>query len=325
MSSFLQRFGGHSRAAASTLHNVSVRRLTDRSFRLVNLLDIRAGRQYQNEVSSGAYHPFIRTAQPDREPDLERQVLLDIRKDPDAYKQGHIKGAVHLSRERFDFYDYIDTKGGILYHQVYEAMKECGVGNDYSDIVLYDNAGECACRLWYVLRYFGFSNVKILNGGYQHWVKAGLPQDTEPVSPKPAKELSLKPTRSYILTRPTQMLEDHEHRRSQIIDTRSPEEFKLSKIPRAINIPAAKFMKDGYFRPVQDIRGVLRAEGFDVENNSKGHIIVYSDKGRSSSIGYFCISMVGFERVSLYDQGIANWEINQERKLTPDQTDAFSK
>lgn len=175
------------------------------------------------------------------------------------------------------------------------------------------------------MRYFGFERVRILNGGYNAWKESGAPQDTTMVSPKRSSDLKLKPTRPEILTRPTQMLENHENKRSQIIDTRTPQEFKINAIPRAVNIPASKFMENGYFKSVQEIRDLMRSEGFDVENNSKGHIILYSNKARSSSVGYFALSMVGFDRLAVYDQGIDNWVLNQDKKLSLDQQDAFQR
>mmetsp|Transcript_16893 Transcript_16893/g.26237 ORF Transcript_16893/g.26237 Transcript_16893/m.26237 type:complete len:324 (+) Transcript_16893:58-1029(+) len=323
MSRFLKRFVVSARRA-SPLCNISSRKLTDRSFRLANLLDVRAGQAYKEQVSMQNYHPFMHTAAPEKKLDMSKQILLDVRDDPSEYEKGHIKDAIYLPRDRFDFYDYLDTQGGITFDKVYNKLREIGVGSDYSDIVLYDNAGENVCRLWYVLRYFGFSHVRILNGGYQHWLKAGLPEDTTVVAPTPSKELPLKPTRT-ILTRPTQMLENVQHRRSKIIDTRSPSEYKASRIPGAVNVHAAQFMKDGYFKPVHDIREIMRAQGFDPENNSMGHIILYGDKNRGSSVAFYALSMAGFDRLSLYDQGISNWQLNQEQKLTIDQESQFQK
>ena len=124
------------------------------------------------------------------------------------------------------------------------------------------------------------------------------------------------------------MLENHSVHTSQIIDTRTPEEFKINSIPRAVNIPASKFMetgKPGYFKTVKQIRDLMRSEGFDVENNSKGHIILYSNKARSSSIAYFALNMVGFDRLAVYDQGIDNWVLNQEKKLSMEQQEALGR
>eukprot|EP01083_Nonionella_stella_P214201 771948_1 len=315
MSKLIQRIGTRNGnnllPCSSTYAYRSSRLLTDRSFRLANALDIGAGQMFKEQISTGNYHPFMHTSQPKRKIDLTKQVVIDTR-DESNYQKGHIEDAVYLPRNRFDFFEYIDTKGGITFDEVYNTMREAGVGNDTSEIVLYDNSGENACRLYFVLRYFGFVNVRILQGGYSGWVSAGLPESTKETMPKTRSDLSLNPTRTYLLVRPTQMLENHASKRSQIIDTRQQEQFKINSIPRAINIPSSQFMKNGHFKSVQEIRDLCRSQGFDVENNSKGHIILYSDKGRSSSIGYFALSMVGFDRLAIYDQGISNWVLNQD-------------
>eukprot|EP00483_Globobulimina_turgida_P002866 UN02871 len=233
----------------------------------------------------------MHTLQPKRQTDLTKQVLIDTRDSELDYKNGHIKDAVFLPRNRFDFYEYVDTKGGITFDEVYNTMREIGVSNETVELVLYDTAGENACRLYFVLRYFGFINVRILQGGYAGWKAAGLPEDTVDVTPKVSKELSLSPSRTYLVTRPTQMMGDFAARRSQIIDTRQVEHFKMNVMPRAINIPSTKFMRNGSFKSVKEIRDICRSEGFDVENNSKGPIIIYSDQGRSSSDWYFALSM----------------------------------
>eukprot|EP01084_Bolivina_argentea_P018295 34053_1 len=322
MSTMIQKARGFK---VSALYYRSTRSLTDRSFRLANALDIKAGQQFKTQISVGNYHPFMHTSELKREPDLSRQILIDIRSNED-YNEGHIKDAVCLPRTRFDFTEYVDTKGGITFDEVYNTMRQVGVSNGTDEIILYDNAGEMMCRAFWVLRYFGFANIRILSGGYLNgWRAIGLPEDTKETVVKESTELTLKPSRPYLMTRPTQMMENHQAGRSQIIDTRRPEEYAINKIPRSINIPSYKFMKDGSFKSVQEIRQLCRSEGFDVENNSKGHIILYSNRGRGAAIGYFALSMVGFDRLAIYDQGIENWMINQDKKLSVEQTDAFQK
>lgn len=325
MSKLMQRLGYRASRINKSLYQQQFRKLSDRSFRLANLLDIRAGQAFKTQISGGNYHPFFHSSQPDRTPDLSKQVLIDARDDEAAYKSGHIKDAVFLPRSRFNCYEFVDTKGGVTFDEIYNTFRDIGVDNS-SEIVLYDEAGENVSRLYYVMRYFGFNNVRILQGGYGAWRDAGLPEDTEVVTPKPSSELRLKATRPEILVRPTQMMDIHRQQRSQIIDTRSPEEFKINSIPRAVNIPAYKFQdKPGYFKKVKDIRDLMSSEGFDVHNNSKGAIILYSNKARSSSIAFFALNMVGFDRLAVYDQGIDNWVINQDKKLTMDQEDALGR
>ena len=171
-----------------------------------------------------------------------------------------------------------------------------------------------ACRLWFVLRYFGFQNVRILNGGWRAWLRAGLPVDEKETVPTPASSLDLKPKRDTIITKPTQMIFDHEHKTSQIIDTRRPEAYQTYHIPRAINIPSKSLMQDGEFASVKTIRDILANKKLNVEDIPS---IIYSSKGLTSSVGYFCLSMAGVDKVSVYDQGIYNWVSNFENKLDP--------
>ena len=126
----------------SSLQTQSVRRLTDRSFRLANLLDLKVGQDYKGQIAAADYHPFQHTSKPERDPDLSRQMVIDIRSDEGVYQNGHIKGAVWLPRDRFDAYEFIDTKGGITFDEVYNTFRDVGVTNDTSEIILYDNQGE---------------------------------------------------------------------------------------------------------------------------------------------------------------------------------------
>ena len=167
------------------------------------------------------------------------------------------------------------------------------------------------------MRYFGFQNVRILNGGWRAWLRAGLPVDEKETIPKPSTSLDLKPKRDLIVTKPTQMIFDHEHKTSKIIDTRRPEAYQTYHIPRAINIPSKTLMQDGEFASVKQIRDILTEKEIDVEENES--IIIYSSKGLTSSVGYFCLTMAGIDRISVYDQGIYNWVSNFEAsKISPD-------
>jgi thiosulfate/3-mercaptopyruvate sulfurtransferase len=50
-----------------------------------------------------------------------------------------------------------------------------GITN-HDHIIVYDHSHlYSACRLWFVLRYFGHKKVSILNGGFQKWLKEKKP------------------------------------------------------------------------------------------------------------------------------------------------------
>jgi len=298
------------------------RGLADRSFRLANVGDLRVAQEFSKSHGDNEHFATFHHTSKAKERDLSKQIVIDL-SHAQGYKRGHIKGALNLPLERFDFTKLVDTYGGIMVDDVYSVFKELGVSNDTSEIILYDNSGLLASRLWFVMRYFGFTNVRILNGGWRAWLRAGLPVDEKDTIPTPSTSLDLKAKRDLIVTKPTTMVFDHEHKRSQIIDTRRPEAYQSYHIPRAINIPSKLLMQDGEFCSVYDIRETLRAKGVSLDDGASS--IIYSSKGLTSAVAYFCLDMAGLEKISVYDQGIYNWVTNFESKISPDMAEHLGR
>ncbi|ETO32830.1 rhodanese domain-containing protein [Reticulomyxa filosa] len=163
--------------------------------------------------------------------------------------------------------------------------------------------------MWFVLRYFGFRNVRVLNGGWKAWLTSGLPIDEQEIVLKPGATLDLKPKRSYLLTKSTQMIFDVEHKASNYIDARAPAAYKNYHIDGAINIPSDEIMDDAMFESVHDIRNRFIAAGIDMEVD---RLICYSDRGLSGAVDLFGLMIAGAEKVSLYDAGVNNWRQNFE-------------
>ena len=110
-------------------------------------------------------------------------VLLDIRwrlggpPGLAGYRTGHLPGAVFVDLDR----DLSGPPGADGRHPLpavtrfQAAMRRAGV-RDGRAVVVYDEAdGMAAARGWWLLRYFGHHQVRLLDGGYQAWVAAGQP------------------------------------------------------------------------------------------------------------------------------------------------------
>jgi thiosulfate/3-mercaptopyruvate sulfurtransferase len=118
-------------------------------------------------------------------------VLLDLRwrlggpPGIDGYRRGHLPGAVFADLDR----DLAAPPGPAGRHPLPEvavfqaAMRAAGVTQD-GPVVVYDEADSTiAARGWWMLRYYGHDNVRVLDGGYQAWVSAGLPVTTAEPAP----------------------------------------------------------------------------------------------------------------------------------------------
>jgi thiosulfate/3-mercaptopyruvate sulfurtransferase len=120
-------------------------------------------------------------------------VLLDVRwrlpvasvKAPpgiDSYRAGHLPGARFVDLDR----ELAAPPGAGGRHplpgagQFQEAMRRAGVRDGWP-VVVYDEAdATAAARAWWLLRYFGHDQVRVLDGGYRAWAAAGQPVETGP-------------------------------------------------------------------------------------------------------------------------------------------------
>lgn len=137
------------------------------------------------------HNPLIQPGDLTRElsnPDLR---IFDLRHDltqPDAgwraYQHSRIPGAVFLDVEQ-DLAGVRTSNNGRHplpdRHVFHDLMVRAGVGAE-SRVVAYDEQdGAMAARLWWMLRWLGFANVAVLDGGWQAWRQAALPVDAAPV------------------------------------------------------------------------------------------------------------------------------------------------
>ena len=115
-------------------------------------------------------------------------VLLDVRwrltgpPGIDSYRAGHLPGARFVDLDR----ELAGPPGAGGRHplppvdQFQAAMRRAGVRDGWP-VVVYDEADStAAARAWWLLRYFGHDQVRVLDGGYRAWVAAGQPVETGP-------------------------------------------------------------------------------------------------------------------------------------------------
>jgi thiosulfate/3-mercaptopyruvate sulfurtransferase len=104
-----------------------------------------------------------------------------------SYRQGHLPGAVFADLDR----DLAGPPGPGGRHPLPDpaafqaAMRAAGVSRD-RPVVLYDDGdATAAARGWWMLRYFGHPDVRVLDGGYRAWTAAGLPVTADEPAPAP--------------------------------------------------------------------------------------------------------------------------------------------
>lgn len=184
-------------------------------------------------------------------------------------------------------------------------MGKLGIGND-TTVVVYDNAaGMFACRLRWVLRYYGHEDVFILDGGWDKWqaekrpVSADIPR-VEKAMFAPRVNARLKATAEDILA-------GLDAGNMQLIDVRSPAEYAGSAsrarygghIPTAISMPSKTLVADDLtLKSARDLRQCFAEKGVALDADDT---VIYCNSGVSASLGMLALEVAGARNLRLYD------------------------
>ncbi|GAA2054774.1 sulfurtransferase [Williamsia deligens] len=120
-------------------------------------------------------------------PTSRATVVLDVRvdregrPDPGAHHAGRIPGSRFVDLDR-DLAGPPTPGGGArpLPHpaDLTRSLRRWGVGRRTTVVVLDGTASAAAARAWWVLRWAGLTDVRLLDGGLRAWVAAGGPLET---------------------------------------------------------------------------------------------------------------------------------------------------
>ena len=243
-------------------------------------------------------------------------LILDARGSKVAYMKGHIPGAVLTSWTEFAKMDGTPTTNkewGVLKDKVEleNSLHKVGLNTD-SEVIVYTDPlngfGEGARILW-ILKYAGFKDVRLLDGGIEAWTK--LKGKTTIFGKTPTKgDFTIKEFNdNFIIS--TNTLAKHLNDFS-VLDTREVEEYnglknygesKNGRIPGAKNIFYKEFLdKNGLLKPEGQIEALIAKSGLDTSKP----IVTYCTGGVRSSMGWLIMVAYGYEALN-YDSSFAGW------------------
>ncbi len=251
-------------------------------------------------------------------------VVVDARPEED-YRKAHIPGAVSLPKSRFredlkTVLEYKSEHGFAVPPETAERIfGEAGV-DERTRVIVYDSLSfPDASIVWATLTYFGHRDVRVLNGGFEKWVREGRPVSTE--NPAPVrKRFRASPNPDMVAS--LQWLLDNRNR-VVVLDMRSLAEYagidaagnpRGGHIPGAINVEWKELAGDGTVKPAADIRRILREKGLDDSDGKE--IVTYCNVGIGrSTYGLMVLKMLGFDRVRVYGGSFEDWSASGRTKV----------
>lgn len=181
--------------------------------------------------------------------------LLDPEAGRRLYAAEHIPGAVFADLDR-DLAAPVDAGTGRHPLPAAAAMARTfgrlGISNS-SRVVVYDqDSGALASRCWWLLRWLGHEDARVLNGGFSHWRSGALPTEAGINEPE-AAVFAPAPRDELVLTTREIMAEGANCAALQLVDARDRDRFAgrqepidpvAGHIPGAINLPFPASLDD---------------------------------------------------------------------------------
>ncbi|OPY53126.1 MAG: putative thiosulfate sulfurtransferase [Methanosaeta sp. PtaU1.Bin112] len=207
-------------------------------------------------------------------------IVLDISPDGTRF----IEGAVNINYEGF-----MENDGQLKSTREIAAMlSEAGLSSNDSLAV----AGEClpcgggpspAFFSYWLLKYLGHENVRILQGHPDDWKAAGLNISNMPATREKTE---------YIAHTAAKLLATYEFvvaGGAQIVDARLARDYAIGSIPGAVNIPYEMVLSNESLRQKADLEKVF------AELDKDRPVVVYTNLGVEASIVWLALQLSGYD------------------------------
>jgi thiosulfate/3-mercaptopyruvate sulfurtransferase len=186
-----------------------------------------------------------------------------------------------------------------------------GVGEG-SRVVVYDRVGgNWAARTFWTLRWIGFDDVRLLEGGFAGWKEAGLPVESgPPPAPTPAERPFVPRPRSAAIADRAQVLAAIGDPAIAIVNALSAEQHagtgglpyhRPGRIAGSTNLPAPR-LGDATLAP--EAVAALAAEAGIAPGQ---RVIAYCGGGIAASTLAFNLLRAGWDDVAVYDGSLDEW------------------
>jgi thiosulfate/3-mercaptopyruvate sulfurtransferase len=235
--------------------------------------------------------------------------IVDMRMN--GYAAGHVSGAVSLSPTAIR--DANSPPAFLPTAAAFESMM-AGLGiSDSTRVVVYDERGGIyAARLWWILNYYGHSNVALMNGGWIKWTAENRAVSTDAAPARSAK-FTARPQPKWLATA-SDVVGAIDKPGVKIIDARTTAEIEgrdLRNIRRGGFVPSSIpiYWEDlldpqtKTFKPADELKQLYEARGIVPSQE----VIAYCQVGMRASVDLFALHLLGYDKLRNYYGAWEEW------------------
>ena len=244
--------------------------------------------------------------------------LIEVDVDTTAYEQGHITGAVGFNWQK-ELQEQV-MRAPVSKEQLEALLSRAGVTSDTTIVLYGDNNNWFAAWAFWILKYYGHRDVRLLNGGRVKWladkreITTAVPSYQHSSYHAQAPHVDIRAFRDQILL-------SLGHTSGALVDVRSPAEYsgellapahlpqegaqRGGHIPGAANIPwSMAVLEDGTFKPAGELRALYEGKGITPDKE----VVAYCRIGERSSHTWFVLRyLLGYPHVRNYDGSWTEW------------------
>ena len=225
------------------------------------------------------------------------------------YNVSHITGSVHI-----DHHDLTKDSGpkGVLKSPAALAtyFGKKGVSNTNTIVIYDDGKNKYSSRIYWVLKYLGAQNVKLLHKDMKAWRAARIPITKNATKIKPK---TFTPKVNSAISASAGWIKANMNKSNVVIvDARSPEEFDGSDgkskghLPGAVNIEWKKLIKEnGAVKSAEELKKIFAAAGVTPDKI----VVLYCATSVRAGIEFVVLkTILAYPNVKVYDGAYNEWK-----------------
>lgn len=244
-----------------------------------------------------------------------RFVEVDV--DTQAYDSGHLPGAAGWNWKK-ELQDQLQRNIASK-EDFQQLLRDSGISNDTTIVLYGDNNNWFAAWAYWLLKYYGHEDARILDGGRKKW-EAENRELTKEVPEFSAGDYTIEKVNEKYRAYRNDIAGNLGKETFGMVDVRSPEEFqgkilapegvkelsqRAGHIPGASNIPWSKAVNDdGTFKSREELEKLYEQEGITPDKE----IVAYCRIGERSAHSWFVLNeLLDFPKVRNYDGSWTEW------------------
>lgn len=270
-------------------------------------------------LQAATYQPLLEVQQLSAALEAKQALqIIDIRS-PADFAAGHISGAVSAPYGKWR--GPANNPGQLKETAYFEQLtRQLGL-TDKQPILVYSSGANqtdfgAAARVYWTLKYLGFTDLTLLNGGFKQWQDVLQPVTTQATQVEPSQykvniNSRLAIHKNELLNRINQQDTSY-----QLLDSRPPAFFQGQKkapmattggtIASAENIPFPQWFNsyDTRIRSSHEVKQLVAEQGLDQATET----VSFCNTGHWAATNWFVLSEVaGLQDVRLYPASLAEW------------------